>query len=56
MPTKDKLIHIRLPEGLHRRVRLRCVYADQSIQNYVEMLITRDMKAYKLPSEGKRRK
>ena len=54
--AKSRMVHILIPEKLHVRVRVRCAYEDRSIQNYVEMLITRDMKAYKLPGEGKRRK
>ena len=45
-PPGDKMIHIRLPRVLHRRVRHRCVDQDVSIQSYVLALIERDMEVY----------
>ena len=51
-----RMVHILIPKDLHKRLQLRCVYQEISIQKYVAGLIERDMNRYKLPGEGKRRK
>jgi len=33
--TNNRMIHIRLPEGLHKRVRIRAAETDQTIQDWV---------------------
>jgi predicted HicB family RNase H-like nuclease len=35
----EKQIHIRLPEELHRELRLHCAYQDTTMQDYVQDLI-----------------
>ena len=47
--AKMRMVHILLPKDLHRRVRLRCVYEDKSIQDYVAGVIERDMRRWKEP-------
>jgi len=34
-PTNNRMIHIRLPENLHKRVRIRAAETDQTIQDWV---------------------
>lgn len=47
-PAKEqgKKIHIRLPEELHKKVRVKCAYEDLSIQSYVEKLIRENLEKY----------
>jgi len=33
--TKDRMIHIRLPENLHKRIRISAAETDQTIQDWV---------------------
>ena len=33
--TNNRMIHIRLPDNLHKRVRIRAAEADQTIQDWV---------------------
>ena len=33
--TNNRMIHIRLPEVLHKRVRIRAAETDQTIQDWV---------------------
>jgi len=33
--TDNRMIHIRLPEDLHKRVRIRAAETDQTIQDWV---------------------
>ncbi len=41
--TKNRMIHIRLPEELHRRVRIRVAEADQTIQDWVVAALQREL-------------
>lgn len=33
--TKNRMIHVRLPEDLHKRVRIRAAETDRTIQDWV---------------------
>lgn len=33
--TNNRMIHVRLPDDLHKRVRIRAAEADQTIQDWV---------------------
>jgi plasmid stability protein len=33
--TKNRMIHVRLPENLHKRLRIRAAETDQTIQDWV---------------------
>ncbi|GEM_PF-5924793 len=46
MNEKDKKIHIRLPEDLHKKLRVKCAYEDISLQDYVERLIREGVATY----------
>ena len=37
--TKDRMIHIRLDDKTHKRLKLEAVHQDTSVQNLVETLI-----------------
>ncbi|HUX08007.1 MAG TPA: CopG family transcriptional regulator [Acidobacteriota bacterium] len=38
---KKRMIHIRLPEDIHKRLRIRVAELDTTIQDWVEKLITK---------------
>ncbi len=33
--TKERMIHVRLPEAIHKKVRIRAAETDQTIQEWV---------------------
>ena len=33
--SKNRMIHVRLPENLHKRLRIRAAETDQTIQDWV---------------------
>jgi predicted HicB family RNase H-like nuclease len=47
--TKPKMIHIRLSEELHQQLRIQVAKENQTIQDWVEQLIDRNVK----PGRGK---
>ena len=47
--AKMRMVHILIPDNIHRRVRVRCAYEDRSVQDYVATLIERDMRRWKEP-------
>ena len=42
----EKKIHIRLPEDLHKKLRVKCAYEDVSLQEYVEQVIRESVAEY----------
>jgi hypothetical protein len=42
----SKKIHIAVPNDLHTKLRVRCAYEDQTIQDYVASLIAEDITNY----------
>ena len=41
--TKTRMIHIRLPEDLHKKVRIRAAESDKTIQDWVVQVISRNI-------------
>jgi predicted HicB family RNase H-like nuclease len=41
--TKNRMIHIRLPEELHKRVRIRAAETDQTIQDWVVAALQKEI-------------
>lgn len=41
--TKNRMIHIRLPEDLHKRVRIRAAETDQTIQDWVVAALEKEV-------------
>ena len=41
--TKERMIHVRLPEVIHREVRIRAAEADETIQEWVFLAIKREL-------------
>lgn len=44
-PDSDRKIHIRVPEDLHKRLRIKCAELDTTIQAYVTEMLRRDLVA-----------
>jgi len=45
--TKPKMIHIRLSEKLHQKLRIQVAKENQTIQDWVEELITKNVSTSK---------
>ena len=41
--AKERMIHVRLPEAMHKRVRIRAAETDQTIQDWVFEAIKREL-------------
>jgi len=52
---KNKLIHIRLPEDIHKKVRVKCAYDDISMQNYIKNLISENVAEYEIENPKKKK-
>ena len=48
---KGKKIHIRLPEDVHKKLRIKCAFTDVTIQEYVEELVRDDLAEYRIEQE-----
>jgi len=42
--AKTRMVHVRLPENIHKKVRIRAAEADQTIQDWVLQAIQRELK------------
>ena len=41
--AKERMIHVRLPEAMHKKVRVRAAETDQTIQDWVFEAIKREL-------------
>ena len=41
--STERKIHVRVEEGLHRRLRIRCAELDTTIQDFVVKLLDREL-------------
>ena len=41
--AKERMIHVRLPEAMHKKVRIRAAETDQTIQDWVFEAIRREL-------------
>lgn len=41
--AKERMIHVRLPEAMHKKVRVRAAETDQTIQDWVFEAIRREL-------------
>lgn len=56
MQNEDKQLHIRLPDEVYKKLKVRCVYEDTSMQEYVAKQIAESLAEYsngKQPDQGK---
>lgn len=46
-----KQLHVRLPDPLYKRLKVKCVYEDVSMQDYVTKLIAESLAEYRSGEE-----
>jgi hypothetical protein len=44
--SKTRMVHVRLPEEIHKKVRVRAAETDQTIQDWVLQAIQRELKIF----------
>ena len=55
MGKKEKQLHIRIDEQLYKKLKVKCVYKDTSIQEYVANLISEGLGEYSANELSKKR-
>jgi predicted HicB family RNase H-like nuclease len=50
--TKERMIHVRLPEHVHKKVRISAAETDQTIQDWVYETIKRELERQELNKIG----
>ena len=55
MGKKEKQLHIRIDEQLYKKLKVKCVYKDTSIQEYVTNLISEGLGEYSANELSKKR-
>ncbi len=48
---KTRMIHVRIPESLHKRLRVRTAEIDSTIQDWVAMLIRNELDHSKITKD-----
>ena len=46
MKKQEKQLHVRLPAEVYKKLKVKCVYEDTSIQNYVANLVAESLREY----------
>jgi hypothetical protein len=52
--TKERMIHVRLPENMHKKVRISAAETDQTIQDWVFGIIKCELERQELNKIGNR--
>lgn len=50
--SKTRMIHVRIPEDLHKRIQIRTAEKDTTIQDWVAMLIRNELDHPKFKKEN----
>jgi hypothetical protein len=45
--VKERMVHVRLPEDMHKKVRIRAAETDQTIQDWVFKAIQHELESQK---------
>ncbi len=51
--AKERMVHVRLPEAMHTKVRIRAAETDQTIQDWVLEAIRRELELQG-PEDGRK--
>ncbi|MBI2906479.1 MAG: hypothetical protein HYX92_02355 [Chloroflexi bacterium] len=46
MKKKDKQVHVRIPEDAYKKLKVKCIYEETSMQDYVAKLIAESLGEY----------
>ena len=48
MENNEKQIHIRVPEKVYKKLKVKCVYEDTSMQDFVAKLVAESLGEYSI--------
>ena len=51
MKKQEKQLHVRIPEEVYKKLKVKCVYEDNSIQNYVANLVAESLGEYSVEEQ-----
>lgn len=51
MKNEGKQLHVRIPDEVYKKLKVRCVYEDTSMQDYVAKLIAESMGEYSVEGQ-----
>jgi len=51
MKNERKQLHVRIPEEVYKKLKVRCVYEDISMQGYVAKLIAESLGEYSVEEQ-----
>jgi predicted HicB family RNase H-like nuclease len=54
MKKQEKQLHVRIPEEIYKKLKVKCVYEDTSIQNYVANLVAESLEEYSVEEQPAR--
>ena len=52
--SKTKKLHLNIPDGIHRRMRVKCALENCTMQDFVSKLIAESVKDVTLPVTDKK--
>jgi hypothetical protein len=56
MTDDEKQLHIRVPEKVYKKLKVRCVYEDTSMQDYVASLVADSLGEYSAEEQSETKK
>ena len=51
MKNEEKQLHVRIPEEVYKKLKVRCVYEDRSMREYVAKLIAESLGEYSIKEQ-----
>ena len=56
MSSEEKQVHVRVPEEIYKKLKVKCVYKDTSMQDYVATLISESLGEYSAVEKADKKK
>lgn len=56
MSSEEKQVHVRVPEEIYKKLKVKCVYKDTSMQDYVATLISESLGEYSVAEQSDKKK
>ncbi len=56
MSSEEKQVHVRVPEEIYKKLKVKCVYKDTSMQDYVATLISESLGEYLVTEQSDKKK
>lgn len=56
MRNEEKQLHVRIPEKVYKELKVRCVYKNTSMQDYVANLVAESLGEYSAEKQSETKK